>query len=292
MPTPIFCTATNETYVLGATVVLCSALRRLSVSEKPIPVYVLDGGVKPRSWARLERSLARTGRQCRLVRLRPEMARFQGLPKDWGSSVMTYARLALPELMNESRVIYLDADMVVQADLTPLAELDLGTNIVAAAPEPAIRTLGEGGLPCADIGLSPDAPYFQAGFLVINLSAWRSERVSEGVLSYLRKWPQHAPHWDQSALNAILPGRWHTLSPGYNTSAWHAQDGVGGSSLQAPVLHFVGPNKPWLFGHDRGPAADVFYDEVKRTAWGRWRPTAYRQALKQLRYRLGMLLRK
>lgn len=291
MPAPVLCTATNETYALGATVVLCSALRHLPADTESVLIYVLDGGVRPATWQRLVRSLTLTGRAHRLVRLAPEMAKFKGLPQDWGSSVMTYARLALPELIDEPFVTYLDADMVVQGDLSPLLRLALGNHVIAAAPVPDGTKLATAGLPVSELGLPPEAPYFQAGFLLINLDAWRAEKVSERVLDYLRAWPRHARHWDQSALNAVLPGRWLRLEGYWNTYAWAAETGEFGSSLDAGILHYVGPHKPWLLGHHRSPSAERFYREVVLTDWGSWRPSALRQAIKQLRYRAGLLLR-
>jgi lipopolysaccharide biosynthesis glycosyltransferase len=253
-------------------------------------VYVLDGGLRERSWARLGRSLAATGRAHELVRLRPAMARFTGLPQDWGSSVMTYARLALPELVDEQRLIYIDADMIVQADVSPLAELDLQGAVVAAAPDVITGTLGNEGLPVQELGLPPDDPYLQAGFLVIDLPRWRTEKVSERVLAYLRDWPRHARYWDQSALNVVLHRRWQALPANWNMPAWWAEAGQGGCHLDGEILHFVGPHKPWLLGHDQGGAADRFFAEVRRTAWGNWRPNRLGFALKMLKYRLGQFL--
>ncbi len=291
-PTIVLCTACNETYALGGTVALTSALRHLPAGGAPVRVYVLDGGMRPRTWARLARSLVTTGRKHDLVRLKPEMGRFAGLPQDWGSSVMTYARLALPELVDEQRLIYLDADMVVQADLTPLAHLHLGDAMVAAAPDVVTRTLGNEGLPVRELGLPPDDPYLQAGFLIIDLPRWRQEKVSERVLAYLHAWPKHARYWDQSALNVVLHRRWLALPANWNMPAWWADEGRGGCHLDGELLHFVGPHKPWLLGHDQGGSAGRFFAEVRRTAWGNWRPNRLRQALKYAKYRLSQLFRR
>ena len=65
-------------------------------------------------------------RSCELIRLRPDMGSYAGLPQDWGNSVMTYARLALPQMITEPRVLYVDADLLVQADWESLWEMDLG----------------------------------------------------------------------------------------------------------------------------------------------------------------------
>ena len=291
-PPTVLCTACNETYALGGTVALTSALRHLPADGAPVRVYVLDGGIRPGTWSRLARSLQATGRAHQLIRLKPEMGRFDGLPQDWGASVMTYARLALPELVEETRLIYLDADLVVQADLTPLVQLPLGDAIVAAAPDIITGTLGGEGLPVRELGLPPDDPYLQAGFLVIDLPRWRREKVSERVLAYLKAWPNHARFWDQSALNVVLHRRWLALPAHWNMPAWWADAGRGQCHLDGAILHFVGPHKPWLLGHDRSGSAGRFFAEVRRTDWGNWRPSRLRFALKFVKYRLSQLLRR
>src|ERR1043165_9533497 len=105
----VLCSASNETYILGAAVALCSALHHLSKQSGSPLVYVLDGGIRERSWAKLRQSIDRVRRDCVLQRLRPDMSVFKGLPQDWGSSVMAYARLTLPALVPDERIIYVDA---------------------------------------------------------------------------------------------------------------------------------------------------------------------------------------
>ncbi|HEY5752835.1 MAG TPA: glycosyltransferase family 8 protein [Chthoniobacterales bacterium] len=290
MSSPKLCTACNETYALGAAVAICSALRRIPETSPEATIYVLDGGMRKRTWKKLSASILRIGRRCQLVRLKPEMARFAGLPQDWGSSVMTYARLALPELVDEERLIYLDADLVVQTDVTKLATLDLEGNVVAAARDVITETLGNENLPMDEFNLRADAAYLQAGLLVIDLPRWRRENVSERVLKYLRTWPDNAQFWDQSALNVILYGRWKALPDTWNMPAWWAEQNKQPCHLNGEVLHFVGPNKPWLLGYHQGAAANRFFEEVRTTNWGTWKPNRLRFAAKWCRYRITQTL--
>lgn len=288
----VLCTACNHTYALGGCVAVCSALLSLKAEarEAGAVVYVLDGGLKPDDWSRFERSVAACGASHRLVRLLPKMAAFAGLPQDWGSSVMTYARLALPELVEEDRLLYIDADMVVQRDLSPFMDLDLEGCIVAASRDVVTERIGAEHLPVEKYALDPEAPYFQAGFLVIDLPAWKRHSVSGEVLRYLRENPGYAKYWDQSALNVVLHRRWKQLEDTWNSPAWWADMGRAGCSLDDAILHFVGPHKPWLRGHHRSGSAKRFFSMVDRTAWRGWRPTFLRQLLKQARYEAGKLL--
>ncbi len=284
-PAAVLCSSANETRAVGLAAALGSALRH-APRDRACRIYVLDGGLRHHSWARLERTLHDVRDDLTLVHLRPEMSQFAGLPADWGSSVMTYARLVLPELIGESRVLYLDSDLIVQADWTGIFERDLGNNIIAAAPDIIAGKLGTEPYDFARFSLDRAAPSLQAGVMVIDLARWRSERVSERTLIYLRENPGQFEHEDQSALNVVLYGRWSALPMEWNTPGAWADLRREGCAPDAPGLHFVGPDKPWLFGFDGGSAAARFYAELDRTAWRGWRPRRGHGVLAHLKDRI------
>jgi lipopolysaccharide biosynthesis glycosyltransferase len=286
----VLCSASNETYVLGLTVALCSALRGLSSQADAPVIYVLDGGIRERSWSKVQKSIMDVRSDCVLRRLRPDLGAFAGLPQDWGSSVMAYARLAFPALVNEYRILYIDSDLIVQGNLAELWEMDIGEAVMAAAVDVTAKDLGNAKLPTHELGLPESAPCLNSGLLVMNVKRWRDTDVTANALRYLREWPDHALNWDQSALNVVLYGRWKMLDTRWNTPAWLADAGKDGCSLEAPVLHFVGPHKPWMFGCHTSPSARIFFQWLDRTAWKNWRPSGMRQALKWAKYRFGKFL--
>jgi lipopolysaccharide biosynthesis glycosyltransferase len=214
---------------------------------------------------------------------------FAGLPPDWGSSVMAYARLALPAMVSDPRIIYLDSDVIVQGDLSGLWDMDLGDAVIAAGLDLTAKDLSGANLPTRELGLCQSAPCLNSGVLLMDLQKWREADISGKALRYLRQWPEHASNWDQSALNVVLYGRWHLLDAEWNTPAWLADQGAHGCSLDAHVLHFVGPNKPWIYGYHMNPSAMVFYEWTDRTAWKGWRPSGLRQACKWAKYRVWKL---
>ena len=283
------CSASNQTYVLGAAAALASAVLH-APRDAHCRVYLLDGGIRAESWRKLERTIAALPRSCELIRLRPDLQSFAGLPQDWGNSVMTYARLALPQLVTEERVLYVDADLLVQADWEPLWKMDLGDAVIAAAPDVITKTLGAERLDLVKFHLDGAAPYFQAGFLVMDLNEWREFGVSQKVVTYLRENPEHSCYWDQSALNVVLYRRWKMLPKEWNTPAWWADQGIECCSIDAPVLHFVGPHKPWIYGHHNHPSGKRFFHFLDQTAWKGWRPNGFRFACKMAKYRVVKLL--
>ena len=285
----VICSASNQTYVLGAAAALVSAVLH-APRGLHCRVYLLDGGIREDSWRKLERTMAALPRSCELIRLRPDMQRFTGLPQDWGNSVMAYARLALPQLISEDHVFYVDADLLVQADWTALWELDLGDAVIAAAPDIITKTLGEERLDLEKFQLDGAAPYLQSGVMVMDMKKWRAFDVSQKTVTYLRENPNHCCYWDQSALNVVLYRRWKVLPYEWNTPAWWADQGIECCSIDAPVLHFVGPHKPWIYGHHNHPSGKRFFHFLDQTAWKGWRPNGFRFACKMAKYRVVKLL--
>ena len=283
------CSAANQTYLQGVAAALASTVLN-APQDAHCTVYLLDGGIRDHSWSKLEKTMATLPRSCEFIRLRPDMQTFAGLPQDWGSSVMTYARLALPQMVNEDRVLYVDADMVIQSDWESIWKTELESAVIAASTDVITKTLGGEHLNLEKFNMDAATPYFQAGFLLMDLNKWRDFCVSEKVIRYLRENPEHSRHWDQSALNVVLYKRWKMLPNEWNTPAWWADQGTEGCTIDAPVLHFVGPAKPWIRGHHKSPSSNVFFRWLDETAWKGWRPTALRAASKMAKYRIGQCL--
>jgi len=127
-----------------------------------------------------------------LTLIRVDESRFATL-KGWaGGSLATYLRLSMGDVLPIPRVIYLDADLVVRTDLTPLWSVDLGDSIIAAVPDVAFADR-------ARLGLAADEPYFNSGVGVIDLNRWRSQAVGDRVVTLARDNPDRLTWADQCA---------------------------------------------------------------------------------------------
>ena len=67
-----------------------------------------------------------------------------------------------------------------------------------------------------ELGLVPEAAYFNAGVLLIDVAAWRDAELSRRSLACLAQYRQHVYWWDQYALNVVLAGRWGPLDERWN----------------------------------------------------------------------------
>ncbi len=268
--------AADRRYALPLAVMLRSAADNARASTR-IEAYVVDDAIDPEDKARVELSIA--GRVT-LHWVHEQSADLAGLPI-WGRmSATTYRKLTVARWLppDVSRAIWLDCDVLVLAELEPLWRADLAGRHVMAAPDALVPHLSSrfGVAAHRELGLRPDARYFNAGVLVSDLAAWRRDDVAGRALDYLRRYGQRVYFWDQEALNAVLAGSWGALDTRWNwqvTIDRLAAPGRSDHSRAHPwILHFSGNLKPWLYG---GSSAhhQAYYRYLDRTAWSGSRPT-------------------
>lgn len=100
----------------------------------------------------------------------------------------TYTRMLLPELLPDcDRVLYLDCDLLVNADLRELVSLPLDYALAEAAPENHLPLLEQNitqGILSAD---EASLPAFNSGVLLMDLAAMRGADLPGHVAGLLPK---------------------------------------------------------------------------------------------------------
>jgi lipopolysaccharide biosynthesis glycosyltransferase len=177
------------------------------------------------------------------------------LPLYGAKSAAVYMRLRLASLLPDvETVLYLDADTVTLASLSPLLETDFAGHGVAAVQDHLWRNGPD----------STNAGYFNTGVMLIDLRRWRDRQIGSRAEKYVES--HHCRFWDQDALNAVLFDDWLELDPEWNVfhfdevadPAWSplspAQAVRWWRILQqrARVMHYVTAVKPWRAGYPLG----------------------------------------
>jgi lipopolysaccharide biosynthesis glycosyltransferase len=246
--TVLFCV--DRRYATAAAVAVASLASNAS-PEGGLDVWLLHDGL-PQDKLELIR---RAASGCNIRLLEHEVLAEQlALPvrSDYISAA-TFGRFLVGHILPDSceRVLYLDCDILILKGLGPLWELDLEGHILAAAVEYTAPTLGsERGLEhVRELGLPPLFPYFNAGVLLIDLRAWRQERVGERAARYVAD--RRPKRMDQDALNAVVAGRWMQLDPIWNVANhWYrtrwSQCRNRRLLRDARIVHYVGHRKPWV----------------------------------------------
>lgn len=180
----------------------------------------------------------------------------------------------LPGLKDCSRLIYMDTDLIVDADMSELWEMELGQALLGAVPDPCLcgaltrpvrNAKDEWARNVArhSLGLGiPMTRYFNAGVLLLDLASIRRE----GLFAEGAQMVQNEPrllHPDQDALNKLFYGRSIFIPQKFN-NLLHSCDVEG---KEEGVWHYSGPRKPW--DHPHMPKADRYFYYLRQTPWGK-----------------------
>jgi lipopolysaccharide biosynthesis glycosyltransferase len=271
--------AADENFAEALAVAVRSALVNLSPAVAA-EVYVLDNGISERSRARLARVVRAARRDADLRWIRIPSERLAHLPVPDHLTRSTYSRLLIPDVIpaHVRRVVYLDADILVRGDLSPLFTTGLGD-----APIGAVRDFVTGSTEHEDPGVRESAdrrPYFNAGVLVIDVARWRRTGLADRALEYAAARSEPVRSGDQDSLNATVDS-WHELDYRWNlqhASFFGAQgppaEELGGRLYgrrrelyrEAAVLHFTARPKPW-HGSCVCPGTAAWVRSLVRASW-------------------------
>ena len=176
-------------------------------------------------------------------------------------SKASYSRYFISELFPDiERCVYLDADLLVFRDLTEAFKMDLGDNVAAAVRDISMRVrstnfalkrrLGR-------LGLRDERNYFNAGFMIMELGAWRRERLVDKLVDISVERFDELDSQDQDAFNMVLEGRILLIKEAWNTSQYEKPKPLAGH-----IVHLIGPVKPWHLRYKENFRETYFKDVI------------------------------
>lgn len=214
-----------------------TAIKSLCRHNSHVKVYVLNQDIPQEWFSRLRMYVQEIGGDlidCKLIGQQFQMNWSNKLPH---INHMTFARYFIPDFVIEDKVLYLDSDLVVTGDLTPLFELDLGENYLAAARS------------CFGAGIG-----FNAGVLLIDNKKWKSNNIRQQLVELTEKEHENVGEGDQSILNILFQNSCYQLEDTYNFQIGFdagAAEKNHAFVFEIPltplpkILHYISPDKPW-----------------------------------------------
>lgn len=265
---PVIVTIANDKYALSLAVMLKSIEVNLCPNAL-VKVYILFKDFSEESIKQIDSSI-----NSEVLKLTWIVVNDDGLidlKVDGHISIDTYYRLLIEDYFpNYSKVIFLDADVIIETSITTLWNLEVRNKHLLAVPlmsKYSGLVSGTRGLPSYKlIGIPGDTRTFNAGVMVLNLDLWRRDSISQTVTKYLKEYKEHILWWDQDGLNAILYDKWQPLHARWNAITSHLiyqQDSLLTKEefedvRSAPfIIHYAGPFKPWRSNYE-GPFENIF----------------------------------
>jgi lipopolysaccharide biosynthesis glycosyltransferase len=281
--------ACDAAYIMPLATTLRSIAEARAPGTETYETYVICTGVSPSLREQVAASVPPGAFELKWIDI--DVGRFDRFFTLPHLSKMTFARLLIPDVVPREvgRVLYLDVDLLILADLAPLLAVDLDGKCMAAVHDRGDAKMKKGDPDFHNLPRVRD--YFNCGVLLIDVERWREEQVPQKALAFLEANPR-TPFGDQDALNVATDGRWKILDPKWNFQRHFVTALERLDSIDRPwIVHFVMAEKPWI-AKALNPNAR-FYDRYRsRTLFKRTLNQKLGDLAKMAKVRLKGVLRK
>lgn len=182
---------------------------------------------------------------------------FRGAPERDGISTDTYYRLLASDLLpSVDKILYLDADIIVNRPISELFETRMEDYCIAGIEDQgAVKT---DVFHKYEIGLKRNSSYINGGVLLMNLKGIRRKIKTEEILKYIYENRNRLKYQDQDIINALFQNEILILPETYNKAPLYSSEkdyfrsilrAFRGKEDIPAVIHYMGEAcKPWRKG--------------------------------------------
>jgi lipopolysaccharide biosynthesis glycosyltransferase len=244
--------AFDKNYIQHASVTLCSLFEHNK--NHSFNIYILTEGIPLKDKRKITKFVEKYSHAAYWYII--NKANVGHLKISLHISLATYYRLLIPEVLsNVSKVLYLDTDILIKADIGSLWEVNVEPYALAAVQEYAHDA--------SYLGFSKKDAYLNAGVLLMNLDYWRIHNTAKRIIDFISANPDKVIMWDQDGINAELKGKWKELPFEWNQTAFFYE--TFPATLPV-VIHYSGRLKPWDY-YCPHPLKGEYYKYLKKTPW-------------------------
>ena len=189
--------ATDDTFapVLGTSLL---SLLRNNKEAKKINFFILDSGISKENKFRIEKICDNfVNASLKWIKIESISKKIGIDVKNDRGSFSQYSRLFIGDVLDNSveRVLYLDCDTLILSSLKDLWNIELKGNIIAALKDAFSKYYRK------NINLVNDDLMFNSGVMLIDLKAWRDNKIKEKAISFIRQRHGKVQQGDQGVLN-------------------------------------------------------------------------------------------
>jgi lipopolysaccharide biosynthesis glycosyltransferase len=238
--------ATDENYIRHVSVALISLLEK----NKDIFVrvnYIIDN-VSDLNKSKLVSMVKEYNCELNFILIDGDV--FDNSVKNHHFNRAVYFRLLMAEMLPFDKVLYLDADVVVNGSLKSFMDINIENSMIAAVVNPGFYRH-------KNLRMSQQSDYFNAGVLLVNLEKWREKNIAKRCIDYIDSNKANIEFADQDVLNAIVDGDWIKVPLKYNQQALifeknflkahncFDEEELIEARENPVVIHYSGSRKPW-----------------------------------------------
>ncbi len=264
--------ATDENYIQHLSVALTSLL--INNDDCKFDIYIICSGMSEENFVKLK-SIGNKY-QATLNQIVVSEEFFGTLVTNHHFTKAMYYRLMIPSFIQEDKVLYLDADIVVNGSVKNLFSIDLEGKYIAAVLNPGFQRHQE-------LKMNFDAKYFNSGVMLINNKLWKSDNLAKNIIEFIDLKSNIVQFPDQDGLNAVINGNWVKVPLEFNQQAvifekdfkerynCFSDDELNEAKENPVIIHYTGSSKPWHFRSNH-PYKNLYWKYLKMTPFKRCFP--------------------
>lgn len=220
--------ATDSAYVDMTCAMLASLARYGDVGDATL--LVADFSLRRDEQLMLRESAGPAGARMRFVPVPPGSEQIVALPP-FAFPLPLLGRLILPRLIAApaARLLLLDSDMIINATLRPLIDIDMGGRTLAAVGDRFVMKHYR------------RARYFNAGMMLLDIDRFNRDDLGGRAMRWLAEQTTRPDFLDQDALNIVTKDSWVDVDRRWNY--FHADDPAHFTLADyqaAHIIHFAG----------------------------------------------------
>ncbi|MEI0700187.1 glycosyltransferase family 8 protein [Brachyspira intermedia] len=242
----IFLTIDNN-YAKYLAVTMASILYNLE-KNKTINFFILDGGIS--EYNKIKINNLKKIKDFNIEYITVDKSKFEKIVSSSQAHISseTNYRFIISSLkQNLDKCLFLDADLIIDRDITELYNTDIDDYYMAAVPDQApLDTFSW----THKLNLPENYRYVNTGVILVNLKKWREDNIEAKLFENVFNYSDVLMFPDQDTLNITLNSKVKYLSHIYN--AMPVQNYVlkeeQKEAFNNPVIiHWAGFMKPWRF---------------------------------------------
>jgi lipopolysaccharide biosynthesis glycosyltransferase len=266
--------ACDNNYIQHLGVMLCSLLENTSKKDE-INISVIDGGISVENKHKLS-DWVKCAYQINVKYLEIDPKIYSEFKIGYHFTHTIYYRISIPSLLpsNINKALYLDCDLIIKDDIEKLWSIELGGYSLAAIEVVNAENSHLEGI------MSSDTAYFNSGVLLMNLSHWRENHVSQKIIQFIQNFQAQIIWGDQDSMNAVLYQHWLSLPLKWNlqTSFFDINANKCKRKMELieaiakpAIIHYTGMHKPWDYISNH-PYKQEYYKYLALTPWHGYKP--------------------
>lgn len=273
------CCSIDDNYAQHCGVMLCSLFE--NNKQTKFEIHVLITSLNAKNTERLTSLIESYGSVCRFYAVDGTVLKGVKFRENRPLTEAAYFRILMASVLDVtiSKVLYLDADILVLGDITDLFSVELDGYALAATKDLAKLTDERR----FQLSMSYDEEYFCSGMMLINLDYWRANDSEPQLIEFSKRERKVFNH-DQDALNAVFHGNWFMLSPRWNRffpdvyekSFFRNKEERREFEKNPVIIHFSNYFKPWndikWMGKKWKKYRNYYYHYLSLTPWPESRP--------------------